>query len=107
MAKMTKWEKVELLRIYKHDRKDSRCLVVRELNKKAKELTSDLIISIANVKDELKRLEKEQTRILKANNLENFDGTTDYTCSINTLHKRLIEFDKETNTEIQKILREE
>lgn len=107
MVKLTKWEKIELLKIYKQDRKDLRCLIVQDLTKKAKALTSDLIISIAKVKDELHRLEIEQNRILKENKLQDFDSTTDYTCKINTLHQRLILYDRETNTEIQKIIREE
>lgn len=107
MAKLTKWEKIELLTIYKNERKDARCLIVLELTKKANKLTGEINILINDLQSQLKNLHKERDDILLKNHLSDFDNTTNYTCKINTLHQKLILFDKETNIEIQKIIREE
>lgn len=107
MIKLNKWEKTELLHIYKRERSDLRCLLTQSLKETADNLTDELNISIKTLRHQLQTLEKERDNILKENHLYDFDGTTNYTCKISILHPLLVDFDKETNTEIRKIIKGE
>lgn len=107
MAKLTKWEKTELLQLYKRERSDARCLIVQTLTRNAKDLTKDLDPRIKDATELLHKLNTEKENILKENNLYEFEGSSQYTCRMNTLHKRLIAFDKETTAGSQKIIRGE
>lgn len=107
MVRLTKWEKIELLKIYKRERMDQRCLITQTLIKQANEFTITLDSAITELKKQLHKLEEEKTLILKEKHLNEFDSTSDYTCKISVLHPTLIKFDKVTNLEIQKIIRGE
>lgn len=69
---LTKWEKEELLRIYKRNRADSRCTIIRELTNEANKLTEGLDRNINKLKAELKTLESHKADILSKNKLTNF-----------------------------------
>lgn len=106
MAKLTKWEKTELLSLYKRERMDKRCIIVQDLTKRKNELTSDITKDIDAVKAQLQELETELSKVLEKHKLTNFEGSSTYSCRISTLHESLISFDAETITEIQKIIRD-
>lgn len=104
MTKLTKWEKEELLRIYKRNRADNRCNIVKGLTKKSKELTHAITGKIDKLSKELSILKNEKEEILDRNKLSNFEGSSQYTCRVTNLHPNLIKFDKETDDGIQKLI---
>lgn len=99
MVKLQKWEKEELLRIYKRNRADKRCNIQRKLYKEVKELTQTF-------DDEIKELQKQRISILRLHHLAGLNNTS-YGCPTERQHPDLIKFDKETDNQISKIIRGE
>lgn len=106
MAKLQKWEKTELLSIYKRERTDERCKIVKTLKQRAKKLTVELTKNIKKLEQEQSVLEDERTSILKKNNLLNFTGPSrNYpACSELERPTELKNFDKETDIGIKQII---
>ena len=104
MTKLTKWEKEELLRIYKRNRANNRCNIVKELTDVANELTKKLDDLINTIKTNLQIHESERDKILTDNKLSSFESSSQYTCKIINLHPELIVFDKETDEGIQRLI---
>jgi len=103
MTKLKKWEKHEILDLYKRNRAHARCKLVQKLTAKSNELTLDLDVWIANLYDELNEVKTQKIKILKDNNLAVFEKPR-YGCMSEKLHPSLVEFDNETDRTIQDII---
>ena len=97
MPKLAKWEKEELLMIYKKNRQVMRCAIVKELEEKANLLTRTLSFKI-------KKMQKETDEILDQNNLLNISENSRYGCPTSQLHSDLQKFDDKTDQGIRDII---
>ena len=103
MSRYTEWEKEELLRICRRERRDGRCAIVKELIHEAEDLTEDFRSEIADIEAELKKKRKIMNDTLRLHMLLDFEEKS--TCRRTTrLHPRLVEYDLETNRQLKQII---
>ena len=103
MVKLQKWEKQEVLGIYKQNRKNKRCEIVKKLINKRDVLTKDINKELKELTETKKALIETKEKLLKEHKLFTFDVSV-YGCPVDKLCEVLIQFDKETENNIQNII---
>lgn len=105
MAKMSLSVKKELLAVYKQERMDMRCKVVKDLIEDGKKLTKNVDTEIMALETTIKELKAKRESILKNAKLTVFErGYT--VCALDDMHPKLLKFDAETVRGTRKILEE-
>ena len=105
MTKMSLSIKRELLAVYKQERSDMRCKIVKDLIEDGKKLTKDVDSEILVLKTAVSELEDKRENILKQAKLTIFERGYKV-CALDEMHPKLLKFDAETVRGTRKILEE-
>jgi|LGVF01.1.fsa_nt_gb hypothetical protein len=103
MAKMTQWEKREILKMFKCDRAKERHVLVEKYKLESMELTREINVKIDALQAKVNKLMETKRVMLEKDNYTNLTPGR-YSCNVTKEHPVLKQFDEETNCGIRAII---